>query len=124
MNQTGSTFRPLSPARLERFRTQILGIARDQAEQTAHIKETLSESGGHAFGVHQDWGTDTQTKNVAAIQQNIYNKSCLETEKALARINDGTYGKCLKCHNRIEMARLEAIPTTELCCGCSGAKKH
>lgn len=43
-------------------------------------------------------------------------------QKALARINIGTYGKCEKCGKDIEPARLEAMPTATLCLVCSKKK--
>ncbi|RMA96979.1 TraR/DksA family transcriptional regulator [Hydrogenothermus marinus] len=38
-----------------------------------------------------------------------------EIDKALERINDGTYGYCEVCGKPIEEKRLEAIPWTTLC---------
>jgi len=40
-------------------------------------------------------------------------------EKALSRIEEGTYGECEACGSDIEMARLEARPMTELCIDCA-----
>jgi RNA polymerase-binding transcription factor DksA len=34
---------------------------------------------------------------------------------ALARIDDGTYGRCGVCGNPIAAARLEAVPTASVC---------
>jgi RNA polymerase-binding protein DksA len=39
-------------------------------------------------------------------------------EASLKRIQNGTYGICTRCGRRIHPARLEAIPTTELCMDC------
>lgn len=124
MTPTGTpSFRRLPAARLKKFREQIMAMAKERAEQASEIQEVLRESSDPVFGVHQDWGTDTQNKTVATIQQEIYSRNGVEIEKALARIDAGTYGQCVKCHKNIETARLQAIPITELCCNCSGAKK-
>lgn len=37
---------------------------------------------------------------------------------ALKRIENGTYGKCLKCHKEIPQERLEILPETVFCIKC------
>lgn len=39
-------------------------------------------------------------------------------EKALIRIEDGTFGMCERCEEPISMKRLEARPVTTLCIRC------
>lgn len=43
-------------------------------------------------------------------------------EATLARIKTGKYGFCKKCKKMIDTARLEAIPTAELCVSCEKKK--
>ena len=38
-----------------------------------------------------------------------------EVERALAKLDDGTYGKCEVCGEPIAEARLEAMPATRYC---------
>ncbi len=38
-----------------------------------------------------------------------------EVERALAKLDDGTYGKCEVCGEPIAEARLEAMPATRFC---------
>ena len=40
-------------------------------------------------------------------------------EAALARLADGTFGRCERCSARIGEARLEARPTARLCIDCA-----
>lgn len=42
-----------------------------------------------------------------------------QIEAALQRIEDGSYGRCVKCEARIPVARLEAIPYTPCCVKCA-----
>lgn len=37
---------------------------------------------------------------------------------ALTRMNDGTYGKCLRCKRRISEKRLDAVPWAPFCLSC------
>jgi DnaK suppressor protein len=38
-----------------------------------------------------------------------------DVEAALARIDDGTYGRCEVCDQPVSPARLEAMPSTRFC---------
>ena len=44
-----------------------------------------------------------------------------ESNAALARIADGTYGICLECEEPISAKRLAALPTAALCIRCQEA---
>jgi DnaK suppressor protein len=38
-----------------------------------------------------------------------------EVDRALAKLDDGTYGQCETCREQIAEARLEAMPATRFC---------
>lgn len=46
------------------------------------------------------------------------------TERALAKIDDGTYGTCDACGDPIAGARLQAIPDGILCLTCAAAERR
>ena len=41
-----------------------------------------------------------------------------EVERAIAKLDDGSYGRCERCGNPIGDERLDAIPWTPLCIEC------
>lgn len=41
-----------------------------------------------------------------------------QVESALQRIDDGTYGKCLRCGKEIKPERLQVMPAVEYCIEC------
>ncbi|MFW5473863.1 TraR/DksA family transcriptional regulator [Knoellia sp. CPCC 206450] len=41
-----------------------------------------------------------------------------EVDAALARVDDGTYGRCERCGGEIAAARLDARPTARTCVTC------
>jgi DnaK suppressor protein len=43
-----------------------------------------------------------------------------EVERALAKMDDGTYGRCERCGKEIGEARLEAMPATRFCIDDAG----
>jgi RNA polymerase-binding transcription factor DksA len=45
-----------------------------------------------------------------------------ETEAAIARLNAGTYGRCVHCQETINPERLEVLPAARYCVSCQAAK--
>jgi RNA polymerase-binding protein DksA len=43
---------------------------------------------------------------------------------ALRRIDDGSYGQCTACEERIGLARLDAAPEAALCIDCASAAER
>jgi DnaK suppressor protein len=50
---------------------------------------------------------------LAAAQQQLQ-----ETDDALARLHDNTYGSCERCHAAISPERLEILPAARYCVSC------
>jgi DnaK suppressor protein len=44
-----------------------------------------------------------------------------KVDASLARIDDGTYGICARCSDRIAPERMEALPISRLCISCKSA---
>ncbi|MEZ4864966.1 MAG: TraR/DksA C4-type zinc finger protein [Caldilineaceae bacterium] len=47
-----------------------------------------------------------------------------QIERALAQIEQGTYGLCVQCHQPIHAERLEALPYATLCITCQAESSH
>jgi RNA polymerase-binding transcription factor len=50
-------------------------------------------------------------------------ESLLRTERAIAKLDDGTYGICDACGDAIAPARLRAMPDSVLCIRCAAAER-
>jgi DnaK suppressor protein len=44
-----------------------------------------------------------------------------QIRRALQRLDEGSYGQCLRCGGEIATKRLEAVPFAELCIDCASA---
>ena len=55
-------------------------------------------------------------RNAASVQTALTQRA--EVLAALARIDDGSYGRCVDCGNEIPQPRLEARPATPRCVPC------
>jgi len=45
--------------------------------------------------------------------------SIVDIDRALVKIDDGTYGKCDQCEDDIGVARLDALPAASRCVECA-----
>ncbi|MBT3602988.1 MAG: TraR/DksA family transcriptional regulator [Candidatus Latescibacteria bacterium] len=98
-----------------------LSIAQDLGVlQSQSMKTTAAESSGDlTYSDHMgELGSSTMEREKAfmfASRDGVYLN---QIEKALKRIEDGTFGLCRVCGNQVPVARLEAVPTTEICVPC------
>src|SRR5689334_22743692 len=100
-------------------RTTLLDLKRELTRRLEAINADLSaaldaDSGERAMQVENDevlWGMRNEgAQQIAAINA------------ALERLEDGTYGRCARCHRPIAHDRLSAVPYTPFCAEC--ARSH
>lgn len=78
------------------------------------------QGAGIGFGKRVGDGTTEAVERLAttAAARAIY-KSLMETERALQRLSEGSYGVCEECGSKIPAMRLEALPATTRCVACA-----
>jgi len=94
--------------------TQI--AAYDRA-RLASLKDSIQELS--SYDNHPgDLGSETleRSKDLALLDN--VRELRRQVKQALARMENGTYGRCVKCGQPVDLARLEAIPHAELCLEC------
>jgi len=65
-----------------------------------------------------DTATETVDREIDYTLEEHDERLLGEIDAALARIDDGTYGKCVNCGAQIPEERLEAMPWATLCIDC------
>ena len=113
---------PWSAAELKAIRTEIAkDLARLQQELAvveAEMHELISDSGEGAGDDQADSGTKTfEREHEMSLVINARDM-VLQTERALDRIDNKTYGNCEECGNAIGKARLQVFPRATLCMIC------
>jgi len=71
---------------------------------------TFVEDAGFADRSHRTEERSRVISLVRALRVNL-----IDIDRALSRIDDGTYGRCERCGDPIAYERLEAIPWAALC---------
>jgi DnaK suppressor protein len=88
----------------------------DRAEND--IASRLGDAVGDAGDDQADVGAKTfEREHELALTHNA-RELLAQTERALARIDAGTYGTCESCGDPIGKARLQAFPRATLCVRC------
>ncbi|NEE03106.1 TraR/DksA family transcriptional regulator [Phytoactinopolyspora halotolerans] len=102
----------------ETLRGESMRLREEIADSEHEIADLLRRSTTDGGEDQVDAGSKTFERehelSLAASHREMLN----QTERALSRINDGTYGVCESCGNPIGKARLLAFPRATLCVAC------
>lgn len=75
--------------------------------------------------VSKDWEDQAIEREDSEVLEDLGHAGLKEMElirAALARMDEGRYGICLKCGEMISDERLDAVPHAALCRDCAGGK--
>jgi DnaK suppressor protein len=117
----------MSRTELAMYREQLVALGkRVRGDFAQRQNEALRQVGGSVSGNLSNIPTHPADVATDAFQQEtavsvLENQEQLleETEAALQRIEDGTFGKCQECGNDIGGQRLDALPYTPFCVACA-----
>jgi len=103
---------------LDRFREKLLQ-QQDLLERTmlTAVKEGR-ESSADDLQDAADHAVQSYQKELLFLQGTTGHLQLTQVRSALDRLEDGTFGECLQCGNRIREKRLEAVPWTPYCIAC------
>jgi DnaK suppressor protein len=71
-----------------------------------------------------DHTADAVTQMQRSISASELNHMSVEIDRALAKLDDGTYGVCDACEEPIVEARLEALPWATMCVACKSSGRE
>jgi len=108
---------PLDAARLERLKKELLEEKEKILARMAHRRESPKENIG--LGNHMaDDATEAFEQEKWLSLEKQERDTLAKIEKALRKMDEGTYGICERCGGPIDYARLKAIPYATLCLRC------
>jgi len=106
---------------LDVVRRTLLDKQRDIVERAAGLTAAPDPVGGISFGKRVGDGTSMAVERltqVAAHEQLLVQSE--EVARALAKLDEGTYGVCDACGGPIPEGRLEIHPWAVRCVACAG----
>ena len=101
-------------------RTELLAKRADLVARADVLTGAPVDTGGISFGKRVGDGTAMAVErltNVAAHEQILIQLA--EVDRALAKLDDGTYGVCDSCGGQIPSGRLEIHPWAVRCVACA-----
>ncbi len=97
---------------------QLEELRAEYSVSIAEIEDLQSQANDGAGDDQADAGTKTfEREQEMSIANNRFDL-LTQTERAIERIDAGTYGRCESCGNPIAKARLQAFPSATLCVTC------
>ena len=97
---------------------EAAGLRADIERAESDIARRLTDATNDAGDDQADAGAKTFEREHALALAHTARELLAQTEHALARISDGTYGTCESCGEPIGKARLQAFPRAVLCVRC------
>ena len=92
---------------------------RGEIDDAESLVETLKrDASSEGSGDEADAGTKTFEREHEMSLANNSRDLLQQVERALARLDEGTYGRCETCGQPIPKARLQAAPRATLCVSC------
>jgi DnaK suppressor protein len=79
---------------------------------------------GSPFGKREEEATESMEMEKRLALDNRLNNLLTEVERALQKLETGTYGVCDSCGATIDPARMEALPQAILCLSCRQKVKN
>jgi len=96
----------------------VVHLKKEIRDAQQEIVGLLRDGGDGAGNDQADVGSTTLERDHEMSLANNARDMLDQIERALARIEDGTYGVCESCGNAIGKGRLQAFPRATLCVSC------
>jgi DnaK suppressor protein len=110
---------------LESIRAGLEERRRELHERVEGLAEPPELGEAQGFGKRIGDGTVEAVRRLTEIGVGSTLEDALaRTDRALAKVDEGSYGTCDSCGRPIAGARLEAMPDSVLCVTCAGAQRR
>ena len=96
----------------------VIRLQAEIASTEADIADLVADSGEGAGDDQADAGSKTFEREHEMSLVNNSRDMLQQTERALARIENGTYGICESCGRPVGKFRLQAFPRATMCMAC------
>jgi DnaK suppressor protein len=116
---------PADDLDLDAIRAELEERRRSTHERVAALAERPELGAAQGFGKRIGDGTTEAISRLTDIGVGSSLESTIgRTERALAKLDEGTYGICDSCGAPIAPARLQAMPDVVLCVTCAAAERR
>jgi RNA polymerase-binding protein DksA len=103
---------------LDELRSALEQQRNDLKAEIAELSAIPEDGMGYSNHQADDASEAFEQAAALAVRQNA-ERLLYQVERALQRMNNGTFGKCRNCEKPIDPARLQAIPYSRYCYDCA-----
>lgn len=120
----------MKKADIEAYKLKLLALrARLRGDVNTMAEVALRKGGdaadGHHMPIHMaELGSENFEQEFTLSLMESEGDTLSEIEKALARVEQGSFGRCVECSCVIPKMRLNALPFTPLCVKCAAAQEQ
>ncbi len=116
---------PAEDLDLDAIRCELEERRRSTGDRVAALAERPELGSAQGFGKRIGDGTTEAISRLTEIGVGRSLESTLaRSERALAKLDEGTYGDCDACGELIPRGRLEAMLDSTLCVGCAASERR
>jgi DnaK suppressor protein len=108
---------------LKLFRKLLEGRKREILQESERAVDTMNNESEEAYADPTDRAALESDRNFLLRMRDRERKLLSKIDEAVARIDDGSYGRCEECDGEIGIERLKARPVTTLCIACKSAQE-
>ncbi len=103
---------------LERYKKRLIEKRSELLERVRRVRSSEADQGEEKAADMGDRALSSTSRTLlnqlSASERGILKR----IDKALERMEDGTYGRCLNCSQKIQKGRLDAVPWARFCIEC------
>jgi RNA polymerase-binding transcription factor len=108
---------------LEKVQVLLEARRRQLADELAELTKPPEAGSNLSFGKRIGEGTTEAVERISSTAAARSIAAALaEVDRALEKVDEGTYGLCDECGQPISSERLEAMPSATLCVTCSARR--
>jgi DnaK suppressor protein len=107
--------------RLEHFRSILMAQLREHTENVREDQATALDSVDDGVKDSVDMSLQDVNQEITLRMGERESQMIADIDQALMRIDEGSYGVCLRCGKPIDERRLEAMPTARYDAACQTA---
>ncbi len=107
--------------RLEYFRSVLLNQLRQHARQVSDEQAAAIDAAGDGAKESADLAIRDLMEELSLKLGDQDSRMIADIDQALLRIDEGSYGVCVRCGKPIDERRLEALPTARYDAACQAA---
>jgi RNA polymerase-binding protein DksA len=113
------TSRQLTSREQEGLRKLLLRRREELANRLQRIGRDLARANEPLSQDSADRAVQLENDDALQAIRAAANSDLLKVDQALERLDHGQYGLCDRCHERIDMERLRALPHAVTCAQCA-----